>query len=179
MHMSPEYLKIQMPSMPWPGGNQHPNGRTVTVGTDKEVLYEVSPSDPIRYRKAVEKIAYFFRREFGYDFPPYHTTHPLSYAYGYRSDIVFMWVGKDYDWSGNKKAVAYGACGFVPEDGHGWCLEWVWLHPYERRRRHLSNAWPYFRERFGPFFIQPPLSFAMKEFLRKHEYNTPEVKEIG
>ena len=54
------------------------------------------------------------------------------------------------------------------ESAH-WGLAWVWFHPYERRRRHLSRAWPYFRARFGDFEVERPLSLAMAAFLRKHE----------
>ena len=187
--IAPQYLKIQMPYMPYP------HGRTISLSSSgRDVLFEVSPLEPMRYRKAIEKIAYFFKRELGYDFPPYHTNH----AYGDRRDVVFMWVGVDHigipilrrdgdtewiDGGAIKKAVAYGACGFLPRTNHenedSWELAWVWLHPYERKRGHLSNAWPYFLERFGLFSVGTPWSVGMQGFLRKHEYNMPEIKEIG
>jgi hypothetical protein len=177
--MNPERLRIQMPSMPWPYGD---GSHTIVIHSKHnyvskspyakaEVLYEVAPVDHIRYRKAVEKIAYFFRREFGYDFPPYTATENTDADIdGTNPSVVFMWLGRDVDWSGNKKAIAYGACGFGRDfnDKHRWCLSWVWFHPYERRRQHLSNAWPYFHERFGAFSIDTPLSLEMQVFLKKN-----------
>ena len=161
MYTSPEHYRIQLPSMPWP------NGRTLTMrkrgDTTKEDLHEVSLSEPLKYRKAVEKLAYYFRREFGYDFPPYHARST--------TDVVFMWIGMDFDNIGNKKSVGYGVCAFDYEtcgaDRH-WFLTWAWLHPYERRKGHLSKALPYFEERFGDFGVQYPLSESMENFLAKH-----------
>ena len=170
MYTSPEHYRIQLPSMPWP------YGRTLTMrkrgDTTKEDLHEVSLSEPLKYRKAVEKLAYYFRREFGYDFPPYHASST--------TDVVFMWIGEDYDWNG-RRSVGYGACAFdyepcsestanfkaCNEDGH-WFLMWAWFHPYERRKGHLSRAWSYFQKRFGDFGIQYPISKEMENFLGKH-----------
>lgn len=165
MYIDPERYRIQLPSMPWP------DGRTLTpvVGDKKEELHEVSLSEPLKYRKAVEKLAYYFRREFGYDFPPY--TADSSVGFDQRTDVVFMWIGMDFDNIGNKKSVGYGVCAFDYEtcgaDRH-WFLTWAWLHPYERRKGHLSRAWPYFQERFGDFGVQYPLSESMENFLAKH-----------
>ena len=164
-------LTIQVPMMPWPGGDQYPKGRTVRVGARKETLFEVSSSDLIRYRKAVRKIALNFHNELPYDSPPYN---PRSL--GHRDDIMFMWINtyNEFMTSSNTKAIAYGACGFVPPDDHegedSWELAWVWIHPYERRRGRLDNAWPYFLERFGLFSVGTPWSVGMKEFLKTHEY---------
>ena len=164
-NICPEYLRITMPSMPWP------HGRTITLGTgqqEKDTLYEVSHQEPWRHRKAVEKIAYYFRREFGYDFPPYTTNRTKE------EECVFMWIGLDFDWSGNEKAVAYGACGFLREPHEYWGLAWVWMHPYERRKGHLSMAWPYFQERFGTFLAYPPYSPEMKAFLSSKREGDPD-----
>ena len=157
-----EYLTMQMPIMPWPGGDKHPKGRTVTVGRHKAVLFEVSSSDPMRYRMAARKIGYFFYNELHHDTPPYLPRRQPD-------DIMFMWIDTDYTL--RKKAIAYGVCGFSPLTNHenkdGWELSWAWFHPYERRRGHLSNAWPYFLERFGLFSVQTPWSVGMQEFLKK------------
>src|SRR6266566_3868210 len=52
-----------------------------------------------------------------------------------------------------------------PEDAFyfdRWWLMWAWLHPYERGKGVLSRAWQHFREEFGDFHLQPPVSKAMK-----------------
>ena len=171
IHIDQERYRIQLPSMSWP------DGRTLMLGDKKEELHEVSLSEPLRYRKAVEKLAYYFRREFGYDFPPYTADNALSFDQ--RTDVVFMWIGQGWDDHIGRRSVGYGACAFDYEtcdfpdvetcgaDGH-WFLTWAWFHPYERRKGHLSGAWPYFQERFGDFGVQYPISESMKTFLDKH-----------
>jgi hypothetical protein len=62
-----------------------------------------------------------------------------------------------------------GAAGFDSEHGFPWALGWAWFHPYARRRGYLSQAWPYFRKRFGGFILEPPLSEAMEAFVAKND----------
>lgn len=47
-----------------------------------------------------------------------------------------------------------------------WVLMWVWLFPFERSG-HDRSWWTELETEFGDFAIQPPLSGAMKGFLRK------------
>ena len=47
-------------------------------------------------------------------------------------------------------------------------LSVVWIHPYYRGRGLLRKAWPYLWGAEGPFLVEPPLSPAMKGFLRKY-----------
>lgn len=49
----------------------------------------------------------------------------------------------------------------------GWAMQWVWLHPFARRQGLLTGAWPFFRQEFGDFFVEPPVSPAMKAFVAK------------
>jgi hypothetical protein len=48
-----------------------------------------------------------------------------------------------------------------------WTLDWVWIHPYQRRKGHLTHAWPVFKNMFGDFAVMKPLSSAMNSFLPK------------
>ena len=136
--------RIQLPSIRWP---------------ESAALQEVAPWETMQRRKAVEKIGRYFRREFRYDFIPYSAHDPGD------NEVAFLWLQEDWDWQG-KRMVAYGACAF-DQWADGWCLAWVWFHPYERGRGHLSEAWPYFQRRFGDFFLQEPISIGMHEFLRR------------
>src|SRR5262249_29041872 len=54
----------------------------------------------------------------------------------------------------------------IPPDYYA--LQWIWFHPYERNRGHLSRALPYFQARFGRLIAEPPFSPAMNAFLHKH-----------
>lgn len=66
------------------------------------------------------------------------------------------------------RVAIYGACCFrfrEYENGSAYAMQWIWLHPYARRRGHLSAAWPYFRKRFGAFVVEAPYSAGMEAFL--------------
>ena len=121
-------------------------------------------------RRAVECIAYYFRREFSYDFVQYCSLEMEDD--GHRA---YLWT--DPQTLKNDKETVIGACCFrwrrwkdVPADfpAESYCLQWLWLHPYQRRKGVLSKAWPYFLARFDPFVPEGPHSPAMEAFLRKH-----------
>ena len=107
----------------------------------------VTCRSPKSHRKAVWKIAQFFRREFKFDFC----------QYGAEAMIVML-ITQPID-----------ACCFrKPKELKGeMLLDWVWFHPYYRRRDFLSRAWPLFRELHGIFHVEGPLSTSMMAFLRK------------
>ncbi len=52
-------------------------------------------------------------------------------------------------------------------------MQWIWFHPYFRRQGLLTEAWPKFKEEFGNFCCEPPLSDAMETFLSKIKNNPP------
>ena len=168
-YVDQERYRIQLPYTSWPNKN------TITI--DGDVLHEISTSEPLKYRKAVQKLGNYFRREFQSDFPLYHASDTDN------SNVVFMWIGEDY--KNDIKSVGYGVCVFdhvvtcqnntdksCKEDKH-WVLMWAWFHPYERRRGHLSKALSYFQKRFGKFDIQHPVSEEMNNFLDKHSITVP------
>ena len=165
---SPMYYKIELPTLPWSEELPFKSNRFLSGHP-----YEVPVDAPIAYRKAVEKIGYFFRREFEFDGPPYHHDE-LD-----KNSVVFLWIEptmiETIKRSGEvdiiDKAMVYGACGFDKEfeflPGTS-ALGWVWLHPYKRRKGNLRKVWPYFKERFGDFYIDNP-NGAMKAFLKKQK----------
>jgi len=118
-------------------------------------------------RRAVYQVALYFKREFRYDLVQYgvdgHETDEQSRA--------FLWLDMDRPaYRGSTRVFAViGACCFrlrewtdAPPD---WVLQWVWFHPYARRRGLLRKSWEHFRERFGDFFPEPPLGRAMDAFI--------------
>jgi hypothetical protein len=130
----------------------------------------VDETSPVGLRRAVEWIAHYFRREFGYDFVQY-SVDERDEDPGERDDSrdrAFLWANPTtLDGRGTVEAV--GACCFRWRDYEdappGFALQWVWLHPYCRDRGTLTTAWPDFRERFGDFIVETPLSRAMASFL--------------
>ncbi|GET40077.1 hypothetical protein [Microseira wollei] len=124
---------------------------------------EVTIKSPKSYRKAVYRIAQFFRREFDYDFA----------QYGYEGEendpdcVAFLWIHPEAGARGKEFQVpCIGACCFRLRQS-GYALQWIWIHPYFRRQGLLSEAWTKFRDRFGEFDVDRPLSDAMKAFLNK------------
>lgn len=64
-----------------------------------------------------------------------------------------------------------GACAFQnrlqKDNSYRWGLQWIWICPDERGKGHLSKRWKMYRERFGDFHVEHPVSDAMKAFLEK------------
>lgn len=69
----------------------------------------------------------------------------------------------------DQKSAVVGACAFRlrPSDmGDRWALQWIWICPRFRRQGLLKQHWTGFRQRFGDFLVEAPVSDAMKTFLR-------------
>lgn len=143
----------------------------------------VTPTSPQVLRRAVTCIAHYFRREI--------TNGMLQYSSSEEDDDghrAYLWANEGCLHNG--KITVFGACCFrlrqwphpLPEGfpEESYALQWLWLHPYERRKGHLSKAWPYFLARFDPFVPEGPFSPGMDAFLRKHNYHPeqrwPEVR---
>ena len=127
----------------------------------------VNTESPKDFRKHVEFFARCFKRELQFDFvqfdasesprSPYYTPYEAHLFHEHAMDLV-RYVGEP------AKHRSIGACCFrrdqTASQGAEWSLQWVWFHPYFRQRGHLSMAWPSFREWYGEFTVDPPLSLA-------------------
>jgi hypothetical protein len=127
-------------------------------------LYPITPSAPLRARDATEVIAYYFRREFGYDFPGYGADETQD-----NRDRIFLLVEGEEYW--NEERYAVGAIVFrwrkysnAPER---LVLAWTWIHPFLRQTGIFTTYWNIFRELYGDFYVEPPYSPAMRSFLAK------------
>ena len=127
-------------------------------------LWHVPPTASLTSCKAVHEIAVYFRTEFRYDFAGYSLEHSEP------RDSAFLLTHT----SDNVTNYAVGAVFFDWVQGKNYppchVLEWVWLHPFLRRRGHLSKIWPYFTQRFGSFHVSHPRSYAMEKMLEKVGY---------
>ena len=124
-------------------------------------IYLVTPTSPRAVRNAAEIIGHYFRREFGYDFPPYLVSDEPN-----PRDRLFLLV--EGDWI---ERTVIGAIGFTWRRYQGKpapqrVLSWVWLHPFRRRKGILTAYWDLFRRVYGDFFVEPPYSKAMETFLK-------------
>lgn len=135
----------------------------------------VSLRDSIEKKQAIETLATYASRELQWDLVPFNADENEV-----QDDFVpwtaYLFHGEfmpPYDLDDHYKNVLYfGACCFREqenEDGvYRWELNWVWLHPYFRRRGWLTRAWPLFKQEFGSFEVSTPQEEAMKSFLLKH-----------
>lgn len=146
-------------------------------------LVEVTANSPRLLREGVEVYAYYFRRELHYDFVQFSADETdkswrcdNNGKWGWQQNRFVAWLFLPphdlyVDGIGNSKTV--GACCFRWREWidapHSWALQWIWLHPYFRRRGILSDAWSTFTEQFGKFHVEKPLSNAMYHFLLKVE----------
>lgn len=130
------------------------------LAEDRDAAELVSHSSARWKHKEIYQRALAFRREFGYDFVQWQSPK------GDKDPNVhgFLFAGPN--------DVIAGACAFRLREHEGrtwWGLQWVWVAPKFRRSGLLSSRWPMFRERFGNFQVESPLSKAMQGFLAKHD----------
>jgi hypothetical protein len=127
-------------------------------------LCAVDQRSPVGHRKALEQIAYYFKREMRFDFAQYHHTDRGPGYVGYLFPPEYF-GHRDF------RTPVIGACLFrshaIP--GVPWTLAWVWIHPMSRRQGILSMYWSRLRKRHGLFFVDTPRSTAMQAFLEKHD----------
>lgn len=122
----------------------------------------VDENTPMWIQREVYRRAISFKREFGYDF--------------------IQWPGHEQksvgpDWHGylipaGPDGCIAGACAFALQSRENgstqWSLQWIWLAPKYRRSGLLLQRWAYFLEQYGDFYIEAPVSEAMKAFVRAH-----------
>ena len=124
----------------------------------------VTAASPQALREAVECLAYCFHREV-----ECHIQTPYCSCEADDQHRAYLWTA-DGDSAG--ESLVIGACCFRlrqwSDAPDGYALQWIWFHPYERRRGHFRKALPYFTNRFGRIIAEEPYSPAMEAFLKKH-----------
>jgi hypothetical protein len=133
----------------------------------------VVPTSPLPMRRRVEKIGRYFRREFRTDFPPM-LANEVPGEYGcipYEAHLFFE-EARDHleEYRPSPYRIVGAACfrwQTWTNAEASWEFSWVWLHPFSRRRGHLSRAWPQFREKYHNFAMSHVLSRDMEAFLAK------------
>lgn len=139
-----------------------PNSRVAKRQAETGQPIIVDSKAPMWMQKEVYRRAVQFKREFRYDF--------VQWAGDDTNPVKTGWHGHLFP-AGTDGTIA-GACAFANEHpGPGaeeWTLAWVWIAPKYRAKGLLTKHWPGLVERYGDFFIEPPLSEAMQEFVRAH-----------
>jgi hypothetical protein len=132
-------------------------------------VLRVTTDSPRTHRRAVYRLADSFLREMQFGF--------LQYGYDGDEDdpdhVAFLWVHPEtagLTWEFRVPCV--GACCFRLRD-EGRALQWIWIHPFFRRKGLVSGMWPRFVREFADFAVEGPLSDAMKGFLAKCGHGGP------
>ncbi len=137
----------------------------------------VTNKSPKQHRRAVYKMAQYFRRELRYDFVQYSPEEKEAES----TLVAFLWLVPRFRHFTDEFSVpVIGATCFRwcewQDYPAGWAMDWVWFHPYFRRQGLLSASWLKFRDEFSDFLCVQPISPPMKQFLEKMGYPriTPE-----
>lgn len=126
-----------------------------------------------RQRAPAVVLATYFKREFGYDFIQYE----INPSEDHEEDRAYLWSMDDY--RDGKEISKYFGCLSVrwrewSNHEPGYALSWVWFHPYQRGRGHLTRMWPWFIKRFPGCSVEHPISPAMLGFLNQNGWPDPE-----
>jgi len=133
---------------------------------------KVDPDAPLELLRAVETLAGYFKKELRFDRLPFKASETRE-SLGYVPYEAYIFHNTAHDRLLEDQATPhriFGACCFRWRDrtdhDPGWSLDWVWMHPYFRRRGHLQRAWPSFQQMYGErFHIELPLSIEMEAFV--------------
>ena len=133
----------------------------------------VTSASPLPMRMRVEKIGRYFKREFRTDFPPM-LAREVPGEHGcipYEAHLFFECARDHLEEDKPTPYRILGAACFRWQTWSNaepcWEFSWIWLHPFARRRGHLSKAWPAFRRQYGVFAVSEVLSRDMEAFLAK------------
>jgi hypothetical protein len=136
-------------------------------------LYPVTRSANVRVRSATEVIAYYFKREMGYDLPGYEAEGQQHFK-----DRIFLLLEGE-SWTGGER-YGVGAIAFrwrkYGDGREQRNLSWVWIHPFLRRSGIFTTYWNLFRKIYGGFRAETPYSDAMYSFLVKMNALPPEYQ---
>ena len=132
--------------------------------------FYVYPNSPKSLRLKAEAIAVNFRDEVLDEL----ASSPYRASWQYeQNDTVYLWT--DVSSYSNFECTVIGACGFYEKtysDGFKeWMLGWIWLNPVVREKGLLREQWAEFKEKFGEFAVEAPLSNSMRAFLKKNDPN--------
>jgi hypothetical protein len=122
---------------------------------------DVNNQSQYELRACLTRFGKYFTREGGYDQPVEYICNTSSFEGHLLADTY--------------QKVIYGAVGFTPKCGTTQ-LDWVWLHPYFRRKNKFQQYWDVFLSKHANssnqyrIIVRAPLSSAMKGFLEKQRH---------
>lgn len=137
--------------------------------TGKNILF-IDAESPRELKDGLEKIALYFKRESLFDCVQYKSKLHINSVENETIGLIFYDVAIDETTDAHRDIplrILGGGCFKKVSQQKVWCLDWIWLHPYERRKGLLSTHWEDVEERFGKVIFSKPLSKAMEAFITK------------
>ncbi|MBN8107185.1 hypothetical protein [Vibrio vulnificus] len=130
----------------------------------------IDADSPQELKEGLEQIALYFKREFRYDCTQYSAEAHSNAMKNDSIGLIFYDAAIDETTEahlGIPLRVLGGGCFKKIGDCEAWCLDWIWIHPYERGKGLLSSHWSEIEEQFGKVLFSNPLSKAMTAFITK------------
>lgn len=128
-------------------------------------LWQVKQESPFTHKTALEEIARYFRKEFGYDFRQFVAREPIVES----ATQAFLILEAECT------PHSYALGGFClrhrqfKNSPPAWALQWIWLHPYKRGQGIFKLIWPFLTKTYGEnLYIEGPLSKSMQQFVVKY-----------
>ena len=150
--------------------NPHQREANHALADDAPFLV-IGPQSPLSWLKAVEGMAYYFKRELKFESPAFVVNDRFD-PEAQRDRVLVFYKREILERKPTPRNTkdffnAYiflGAIGIrwkqEKNDSTSWSLPWVWIHPYERRKGHLTNAWPSLLKMFPNPLVEKPISRA-------------------
>ena len=127
----------------------------------------VTPSSSRTHLDHVERFARYFMREMHYDGIQFEAASDAQDSFYFTTNWqAFLFIHDD-------RYIGAGCFRHRPEESaeSPWVFDWLWLHPYCRRRGNLSRAWGTIVNEMPNFRLQSPLSVAMQAFAEKIKWS--------
>jgi len=145
-------------------------------------MVTVNHKSPDRYKKAIYKIAKFFKNEFSYDFIQYaekeNDTQHIAYCWIHPQIVPIISHMDDF------RVSIIGATCFRYRKNYKnmkpfWGMQWMWLHPYFRDKGYFKKSYPIFKEKIGEFIMEPPFSRTMATLVNDKKYGYDHKKLLA
>lgn len=135
---------------------------------DYNIDWMLYPVNSAQRGEVAEIISHYFHRETQFDFRPYsageeNEDHPV---YLVRSKRFTTCV-----------PIIAGAFGLERVQGN-WVLTWIWIHPWERGTRLVGAVFDTLDETYGSFYVEEPVSGAMRGLMAKRKYDEKRIVTI-
>lgn len=149
----------------------------MNLGYPVQGLIEVNKSSPFELLNSLEQLAKYFRREQGFDTVQFDASEVRDPTSSFRG-FLFAESGLNHMTEEHlpvtPSLIIGGGCFryriFKGGDKRAF-LDWIWIHPYERKKGKLPEHWPQLQKLANDdrgFFLTPPISRAMRAFLEKN-----------